>query len=318
MNINYHSGVDDNTNNMNCAIGIEIGDNQTQCALLREDGNVLFYRAYPKDTDGEMLLISVENVIRQALSFSKEHSLSVAGIGVGVPAIVEDGVVIGATEHLPELFGCDVKKKLLLSFGLPVYIENDAHMVAMAENCYGSAITSSNVVFLTVGSGIGGALKLNGHLYSGNRNRGGELGHMIINSGGMECECGGKGCLQAYASIDALLKHYCELAKIKHSEITQEVFLEAYEQQTESALSAMNWHIKYLSEGIASLINCLAPEKVIVNCQFNEIGDFYINALKEHVLSVSLPAASENVVFSAGFFGKKSGCIGAATMVFVN
>ena len=120
-------------------------------------------------------------------------------------------MVIGASEHLPELFGCDVKKQLLLSFGLPVYIENDAHMVAMAENCYGSAITSSNVVFLTVGSGIGGALKLNGHLYSGNRNRGGELGHMIINSGGLECECGAKGCLQAYASIGALLKHYSEL-----------------------------------------------------------------------------------------------------------
>jgi len=316
MNINHHSHVDDN--DMNCAIGVEIGDSQIQCVLLREDGKVLFHRACPTLADGASTLTTVDSLIRETLAFAREHTLSVAGVGVGVPAIVEKGVVVGASEHLPELLGCDIKQRLLASFGLPVYIENDAHMMAMAENCYGNATTSNEVVFLTIGTGIGGALKLHGELYGGNRNRGGELGHMIIKFGGEQCECGTKGCLQAYASIDALIKHYAVLAAMEKNLVSVEAVVNGYLKQEDNAVSAMNWHLDHLAAGVASLINLFGPEKIIIGCQLNEIGSFYINELQQRVFAMALPAATENVTLCASYFAGKAGCIGAATMVFVH
>jgi len=305
------------SNDMSCAVGIEIGETWTQCTLLRVDGETLFHSRCTTPVDRVSIVSELRRLITLSMDVAKEHNIRVAGIGVGVPALIEDGKVIGAVEHIPDLLGLDMKVELSSVFDLPVYIENDAHMMAVAENCYGAAMDSSDVIFLTVGAGIGGALKFNGELYGGSRNRGGELGHMVIKQGGALCECGNRGCLQACASVAAMVRYYSSLAGVDQEPVNGESIAKGYLLGDSNYTSAMQWHLHNLSTGIASLINILGPEKVIVACDITDVGDFYIEELKQRALAIAQPAAMENVTICAAHFGSRTGSIGAATVVFV-
>jgi len=306
------------SSDMSCAVGIEIGEAWTQCTLLRVDGETLFHSRCATPEDRVSIVSELRRLITLAMAVAREQNTLVAGIGVGVPALIEDGMVIGAVEHLPDLLGLDMKAELSSVFDLPVYIENDAHMMTVAENCYGAAMDSSDVVFLTVGAGIGGALKFNGELYGGSRNRGGELGHMVIKEGGELCECGNRGCLQACASVTAMVRYYSSLPGITLETVNGRSIAEGYLLGDESHKLAMEWHLHNLATGIASLINILGPEKVIIGCEITDVGDFYIEELRRRALAIAQPATMENVTICAAHFGTRAGSIGAATVVFVH
>lgn len=318
QNMTDHIDVYAESNDLSCAVGIEIGDTTTKCTLLRVDGEVLFHDSCVTPKGRVSILSELKRVIALAMDVAKEHKVLVAGIGVGVPALVEDGVVIGAVEHIPDLLGLDMKLELTSLFDLPVYIENDGHMLAVAENCYGAASESNDVVFLTIGNGIGGALKVNGELYGGSRNRGGELGHMIINEGGEQCECGNRGCLQAYASMDALVRYCRSLSDATSHVESGKAIAEGYLEGDAFNKAALNWHFQNLATGIANLINILGPEQVVIGCEMTDVGDFYIEELKQRVASIAQPMAMENVTICAAHFGNRAGSIGAATVVFIH
>ena len=122
--------------------------------------------------------------------YARSRDWGIYGIGIGVPSVVDKGVVLFAN-NLPELDNQQLDLALA-EFNLPVFIDNDANLMGLGEVIYGAAKGLSDIVFLTVGTGIGGALFLNGRLYGGYRNRGTELGHLIIHGlNGNQCTCGG-------------------------------------------------------------------------------------------------------------------------------
>jgi glucokinase len=298
-----------------CAIGIDIGGTYIKYSLLNEDGEVLFHSKSPTPSDKQELLIELGLLICSTKSFVERKKLNLVGVGIGVPSQVENGVVIGAADNLPYLLGMNFQESLSEMLDLPITVKNDCHMMAVAEEIYGAAKDVEDVVFLTVGTGIGGALKFKGELYAGNKGLGCEVGHMIIQEGGYPCGCGRQGCFEVYASVTSLIQYYhslsgCTAEKSDGSAITQ-----GYLRKDINATAALTWHFNNLAVGITNIVNLLAPQKVVIGGGITEAGDFYLEEIKRRVHGAAKSAAVKNVEICTAQSGSRAGSIGAGALV---
>lgn len=299
---------------MEHAIALDIGGTNIKYALVDRNGTIVYESVTPSrshDVDMSEILASV---IQNMLYYAADYHLDVVGIGVGVPAVVDNGEVLYAY-NIPELNHRHIEA--IGAFGLPVYVDNDANLMGLAEVRYGAARGMSDVVFLTVGTGIGGTLIINGELYGGYRNRGTELGHIIVDCHGKECTCGARGCLEAHASVTALIEEYRNQCKSVPSECVDGKYIIArYLEGEPEAVVAMNDHFFHVAIGIASYINVFAPQKVIIGGGISESGDFYIQQLRSLVAPIAMEETSLFATIERASLGNKAGFLGAAALVF--
>ncbi|QZT37597.1 ROK family protein [Halosquirtibacter xylanolyticus] len=304
---------------VNYAIGVDLGGTFIKFALVDQEGNKITDGITATQTEKgcEVVINNIIASIDEMLRFDPNITSSVIGIGIGTPGIVENGVVIGGAENLPNWFDLSLAEKLEKRFSLPVFIDNDANLMGLGEVGFGAAKSSSDIVFLTVGTGIGGAMYLNGQLYSGYRNRGGELGHMIIKSDGVDCECGAKGCLEAYASTTALVKDY--VSHCDHGDkgaVDGKYIIAKYKSNDSLAQDVMNRHWDYLGDGIVGIINLFAPQKVVIGGGISEAGEFYFEALRQKVANKVMSETSQFTEIVPAELGNAAGIFGAVSLVF--
>jgi glucokinase len=242
------------------------------------------------------------------------------GIGIGIPGIIEDGVLIGGANNLPGWEMVPIKSLLEKEYHIPVFVENDANLMGLAESRFGSARDAKDIIFLTIGTGIGGAMILNGNVYGGYRNRGGEFGHIIIQKDGRSCSCGSKGCFEQYASTSALISDYKNLVNNEsidpNLEIDGRFIVKKYLENDALAIEAMNNHFDYMAVGISSIINIFSPEKVVVGGGISEAGDFYVESIRERVYRIAMKETSSNTKLEQASLGNNAGMIGASILVF--
>ncbi|MFC2086673.1 ROK family protein [Bacteroidota bacterium] len=309
---------------MNLAIGVDLGATLIKFALVDQTGTIVWNNIQPTEANHsaekvfENIKICIQNAIKQAQQFKSE----IAGIGIGIPGIIDYGILIGGANNLPNWEMVEIKKILENDFNLPVFVDNDANLAGLAEVRYGSAKGASDMIFLTIGTGIGGAMILNGELYGGHRNRGGEFGHIIIEKNGKSCTCGARGCFEICASTEALIKDYKELLSKNQisidSEIDGKFIVNKYLKNDLNAVKAMNNHFDYLATGISSIINIFSPEKVVIGGGISEAGDFYIENIRQRVFKIAMKETSSNTTIDLSVLGNKAGMLGAAALVFEN
>ncbi|MES1159227.1 MAG: ROK family protein [Bacteroidota bacterium] len=313
---------------MSCAIGIDLGGTFIKYGLVDRTGTILYESIRPTYLPGVQdgvytsLLDALTGLRAQAVGMG----LLPEGIGIGAPAIIDNGILIGCAANLPDLEGRALGSQLEQQLRMPVRVENDATLMGLAEWKFGAARNLTDVIFLTIGTGIGGAMILDDKLYTGYRHRGGELGHMVIEDNGLPCGCGGKGCLEAHASVKALIEDYQRLTGTKEPagnnvpsrslEITGNVIISAYLDQQPTAIIAMNRHFDYLAAGITGLINIFAPQKLILGGGITEAGDFYIDEIRQRVQKRVMKETSLNTGIERAQLGNKAGFMGAAALVF--
>ena len=309
---------------MNCAIGIDLGGTDIKYALVKEDGTVLYESLRPTqaETNRERILNNLKEAAGEALRFADKKEQKVIGMGIGTPGIVDDGKVLGGAENLKDWENLPLGKILEQHLDLPVFVENDANVLGLAEARYGTAKGSKDVIFLTIGTGVGGAMILNGRLYGGYGNRGGELGHIIVDPDGEKCPCGAIGCLEAQGSVMALIRDYKRLlpgsGTQNHENIDGRFIVNKYHEQESAAINAMNRHFDYLGMGVASYINIFSPQKVIIGGGITESGEFYIENIRNRALRIALKETSVHTVISRASLGTAAGTMGAASLVFDN
>ena len=190
----------------NYAFGVDVGGTLCKLGLFETDGTLLERWEIPTDTrdGGTRILPDIAATIQEHCKKLPENS--VLGIGVGVPSpMTQDGVAIKSVnlgwENYP------VAAELSRLTGLPVYAANDVNVASLGELWKGSAVGYSNAIVLTLGTGIGGGLIVNGHLVNGETGSAGEIGHIIVNPQETErCACGRRGCLEQYASATGLVR----------------------------------------------------------------------------------------------------------------
>ena len=212
--------------------------------------------------------------------------------------------------------------------GKKVAMTNDANAAALGEAKFGSAKNEQNVVMITLGTGVGGGIIINGKLYEGNHGRGAELGHQVIVLDGVPCSCGRKGCFEQYASATALIRQAneaikenpeCKLALSAKNgeELNGKVVFDAERAGCTTAKKVIENYVKYLCEGLINICNVFRPSSIVLSGGIANEGDYLINKVvaymeKEHY--GYLPEMKVNIKIAS--LGYNSGIIGAASLLY--
>lgn len=297
------------------AIGIDVGGTSLKCGLIDQDGGVSYSFIFPLinvTTEGEVIAL-INAAIRKCAEQAQGH---IIGVGIGFPGIIENNIVIGGADNLPGFENLELGKIIATSTSLNVVIDNDANMMGWGELSYGAARNCSDVVFLTIGTGIGGSLIINGRLYGGYRNHGTELGHIIIQEGGTRCSCGASGCFEAYASVSALIKDYASRKEMALENINGRLIVSAYHSGETDAVGVMRKHFDHLATGIASFVNVFSPQKVVLGGGITESGPFYVEEINQRVQQLAMPGTRKYTEVAGALLGNKAGLLGCGGRVF--
>lgn len=312
---------------MKYAIAIDIGGTTIKYALINSKGDVikegitptLAQESYEKVIS--QLFVAIDNVLT-FVSLLDEPA-TIVGIGVGTPGIIDktNRIVLGGAENIIGWENLSLAQIIEEEYELNTVLINDANAMALGEFSYGAGKDSQDVLFITVGTGIGGAAIINGKLFSGFENRGGEFGHISLIADGIPCACGSVGCLEAYASTSALIKQYSEGLKEQGASVIDvdgKLIVDRYKSGEPLAALCMDKHFDYLGRGIAGLVNIFSPQKVIIGGGISEAGDFYVEEINSYFNKYVMPDCGSHTVLNSADLGNKAGMIGAASHAFNN
>ncbi|GMA64902.1 ROK family transcriptional regulator [Alicyclobacillus fastidiosus] len=295
-------------------IGVELGVDFIKVLLLDLSARVIKITesSIQETQNPEYAVGQMSEMVKSAIADAPDSPLGVIGVGIGIPGLVDAkrGVVLNA----PNLRWKDVHLKSLLQYqlGLPVVLDNEANAGAMGEQLFGAGKGVSNMVYLSIGTGIGTGIILNNQLIRGEGGIAGEFGHMTIDRSGPKCSCGNHGCLETYASEKAMLDRYEQLAGTRKSlsEITR-----LAQSGDASATAAIQSAASYLGIGIASLVNGLNPALILIGSRVGPASHLIIDTVDETVRDRSFTEPYSPTRIQNSALGDLTCAIGAASLV---
>ena len=311
---------------MSLTIGIDVGGTKVLGGVVDESGKVL--TTARKDTPrqgGSALTQTIADVAKELL---QQHS--VASVGVSAAGFVSsDRKTMLATPNIAHWNGVDLDHQLVELIGLPVVIENDANSAAWGEAKFGAGKNQNHMMMLTVGTGIGGGIVVNGALYRGAFGIAAEFGHMRVVPDGHICGCGARGCFEQYASGNALLRHAREAINASPevarnllsrgdgtvAGLTGQAITEAARDGDAVALAAFNTTGQWLGAGIASLAVLLDPACVVIGGGVIDAGEILLKPTRES-LERNMPFAGKHPYpeIIAAQLGNEAGLVGVADL----
>jgi glucokinase len=311
---------------MSLTIGIDVGGTKVLGGVVDESGKVL--TTARKDTPrqgGSALTQTIADVAKELLA---QHSVS--SVGVSAEGFVpSDRKTMLATPNIADWNGVDLDGQLTKLIGLPVVIENDANAAAWGEAKFGAGKNQDHMMMLTVGTGIGGGIVVNGALYRGAYGIAAEFGHMRVVPDGHICGCGARGCFEQYASGNALLRHAREAINASPevarnllsrgdgtvAGLTGQAITEAARDGDPVALAAFNTTGQWLGAGIASLSVLLDPACVVIGGGVIDAGEILLKPTRES-LERNMPFAGKHPYpkIIAAQLGNEAGLVGVADL----
>ncbi len=306
-------------------IGIDLGGTSVKYALIDEEGTFCFEGklASRADVSANAVMEQLVKAITVAIAFAATKGWSVSAIGLGTPGIVDAAgrTVLGGAENIKGWENLALADWLEEATGIPTRLANDANLMGLGETMYGAGRGATDVVFLTVGTGIGGAVIIDGKLFTGFGGRGTELGHVPLIANGEACACGSVGCLEHYASTAALVRRFTQRSAEEErtypgQAIDGELIVSLYKAGDALATECLDEHCDYLGHGIAGFINIFSPQRVVIGGGLSEAGAFYIDKLRERALRYAMGDCALNTEIMAAELGNRAGCMGAVSLTF--
>ena len=312
-------------------VGVDLGGTNIVAGAMTADGSRhLAMRSIPTNSSvgdegvAERIVGLVEGVILDTMGATDAARRDFIGIGIGAPGPLdrERGVVLVA----PNLGWKDfpLRDRIQHRLNLPTTLDNDANCATFGEWWQGAARGGTNVVGLTIGTGIGGGLILNGALYHGSSDMAGEIGHTTIDLNGRHCKCGNYGCLEAYASAPAIATRAREVLVREEGEsvipslvngnfdaITAAIVYEAAQQGDQVAEEIVRDTARYLGAGVANLLNIFNPDIVVLAGGVAAAGDALFVPLRAEVRRRAFSPAVRAVKIVAGELPGTAGVVGA-------
>ena len=317
----------------NYIVGVDLGGTNIVSLLMNQAGKIL-----ARDTRRSLGKEGKERTISQIVASARKtleegessgvFPESILGVGIGSPGPLntKEGVIHFAP-NLPHWTDVPLVQILEDELNLPIFLENDANAAALGEWWLGAGKNVDNLVLLTLGTGIGGGIIIEGEVLHGAWDTAAEIGHMIIHEGGLTCGCGKQGCLEAYASATGVVKR--TLAAIEKGEKTlladlvenrlEDITCELVFKTAEKGDSLAKWIVeetaRYLGIGIASIVNIINPEMVILSGGMTAAGDTLFKPVRKYAQENALTAAIKGVEIVPADLGGNAGAIGAAATV---
>ena len=314
-------------------IGVDLGGTNIAAGIVDENGKIIIRRSTKtgrlRSFEEIMndLLGLCDDIMRRA-NINKEEVLT---IGIGTPGNVEPkGTRVVFGNNIPAFTGADFGEAVRKHYPhMEFYLDNDANVAALAEVFCGAAIGKKNVLMVTLGTGVGGGLIIDGKIYQGFNGAAGEIGHVVIQKGGHKCNCGRRGCWEVYASVTALVRETEEIIKdypdsIIHKTIAKDggkisglTSFDAMRKGDECGRKIVEQYIEYIGMGVVDMINILQPEMIVIGGGISKEGDYIIKPLREYVrenvYTHAQPDFPQPEIVTAKM-GNDAGIVGAALL----
>jgi predicted NBD/HSP70 family sugar kinase len=297
------------------AVGIDFGHSHLRVAVSDLASTILSERKQPLDTDhdAQQGLELAADMVAEALGDAGVPRTAVIGAGMGLPGPIEQSEgTVGSSAILPGWIGMTAATEMRRRLEIPVMVDNDANLGALAEAAFGAGRDAGDLIYLKVSSGIGAGLILNGRLYRGSAGLAGELGHVLVDPDGIVCRCGNRGCLETVAATGALV----DLLRRSHGEdLTTEAMLEAARGGDLGCRRVIHDAGRALGQVVATLLNVLNPELLVVGGDLAGAGDLLLDGMRESIGRAALPEAARRAAVVAGVLGDRAQVLGALALV---
>ena len=291
-------------------IGVDVGGTKILAAVVSRDGSLRLRLERPSDHSSQDALLAELDSLVEELHRAEPEAVA---LGFGVPSRIDQRSGHALKSVNIPLEGVDLRDRMREQHGLPVALDNDANAAAIAEWQVGAARGARNVVMLTLGTGVGGGLILDGRPYRGATGSGAELGHIVLEPGGPPCGCGGHGHLESFAAGPAADR----VARSLYGDGSDahELVRRGRDGEPE-AVEALAGIGRYLGSGIATFVNVFEPELVVVGGGFGDAGELLLGPAREVVAVEGLEPARDNVRIVKAELGIEAGVIGAGMVAF--
>ena len=296
-------------------IGIDIGGSHIGIGIVDKNGKIV------EKIEKRLTVVEKKNIkksieeyiVSNSLEFMKKYKIQ--SIGIAMPGTAIDGVVLSSGNV--GIKNYNLKEKLQEKIDLPITIRNDAKCAAIAENTYGVLKGYDRSIFLTLGTGIGGAAFIEGKLLTAGNRPGYEFGHMVIQKDGIECTCGRKGCFERYASMKVFKNNLRKALGVDDTTRGEELLKiirdsKPGDKDYKVRQNTINEFIDNLSLGIVNLINIFEPQVIGIGGSFIHFEDVFLEKLREKVrMENPVKAERKDYVIRTAVLGNDAGIIGA-------
>lgn len=301
-------------------LGVDIGGTAVKIGLATGEGKILCKQTYDVAFDGYKTPI-LETVLKSASAFLQSQQTDASCLkAIGVSATgqinTRTGTVVGSAGHIENYLGAEIAKGFEGLFGRPVTVLNDANSVALAEHWIGGAKGCSDVLVVTIGTGVGGGVITSGQLLGGKIGIAGELGHFMINNDGAACSCGNRGCYELYASMSALVRQVrAQLSDLPYSATAEEVngkqiFAWFWAGDAQIVEIVDRW-IGYIADGLIGLTHIFNPEIILLGGGVSNEGEAFLRLVRGKVFAGLMPRFAQDLRLEAATLGNDAGLIGA-------
>jgi predicted NBD/HSP70 family sugar kinase len=302
------------------AIGVDFDHDKVRVAVSDLSRSVLAEASAPHDVDhdaeGALDLAAelVERVLNEA-DLQRDRLLG-AGIALAGP-IDHDNGALHPSDVLPGWAGVDVAGEMETRLQTPAYVDNDANLGALAEVTLGAGRNARFAAYVSISSGIGAGIIVDGRPYRGHRGTAGEIGHFVVDPQGPICRCGNRGCLETLASGPALLRLVQASRDDRDDELTVRQMIELARDGDAGCKRAIADAGQVVGGVVAGLVNLFSPEMVVIGGDLGEAGDLLLDPLREAVRRDALPAAATELRVVAGELGERANLLGALALVLM-
>ena len=300
------------------AVGVDVGGTKIAAGVVSPEGELLNEVRYPTENVREQLLSTIAEAIMEV-----QRDYEIGGVCLAAPGFIlaSENKILSAA-NLEAIEGVPLKEELNERTGLRITVENDANAAAWGEFRFGAGEDVDNLVFVTLGTGVGGGVISHGVLLRGARGMGGELGHITLQPGGPRCGCGNRGCLEALASGTAIRRRAREVAdekpdsalgRLPRAPLGEDVF-DLARRGDGAALEILREAGTWLGIGLATFVNVFDPEVIALGGGVSEAGDLVLEPARRELRLRSCSPAKDLVEIRGATLGAKSGMLGAAAL----
>lgn len=306
-------------------IGGDLGGTRLKYGLFDGDGETLMEKNVASEADR-----GADHVIRRMTGLFRElidgsgRVQQVRGIGLGVAGLIDGwrGIVRTAP-NLPGWRDIQVKATMEAQLRIPVIMDNDANVAALAEFHFGAGRGVDSMMMITLGTGVGGGLILDGEIYRGTGGLAGEFGHTVVDLDGPPCHCGNRGCIESYVGNYAILRRFFEkmdagerssLSGMVRESVSVETISLAGEKGDQAARATFKEAGEALGVGMANVVNLLNIQRFVVGGGVAEAGELILAPAREALYRTAFKDSAKIVDVVAGVLGDRAGMVGAARM----
>lgn len=295
------------------SIGLDVGGTKIAGGLMDGQGTIIERQvAGTQAAEGAVAVLErMLDAVRYLVSVASDRNLTVIGVGVATPGVVDvrTGAVVYASNNIPGWSGIPIGEAITEHFGLPAWVDNDGNMALIGELHFGTGRGHQSALMITLGTGVGGSVAVNGQILRGAHGSAGKFGHIPVSRGGPLCSCGRRGCVEAYAAGPNVAR---EAAKRFGFSGTAEELLALARQGDRQAVRAFARAGERLGMAIAAAANLLDPGLCLVSGGLAAAGDLILAPARRMMMQKCHPSIAEHTRLERASLGPDAGLLGAA------